>query len=182
MLRLKIAAVTSVVFILTAHMAASSQVQESLAHSCSRKPFFSVSISTPRHDAIAPVQITLVDPKGREQGAQHGATSIPNSRYQIIAEIPASAAHSLAHAIEICDAQPGQYELIIHEHGNGAYRVTVMAEKGDADEYSLVLRPISREGRIRRYRLIFKSANGRASVMWLDNLGHEQLHIENADW
>lgn len=159
-----------------------SQVHESMAFSCQAKPFLSVSVSAPNHDAASPVQLKLVDPSGREQGHRLRGTPIPGSHYEEVVEVPTAPSRSLVRAVEICDAEAGQYELTVYEHGSDRYRVTVVAQESDADRYALEMRLNSRGGRTRRYRLVFKIAGRQPSVSWLDNQGHERLHIENSEW
>jgi hypothetical protein len=156
--------------------------QKSMLFSCFAKPFLSVSVSAPNKDVVSPVQVKLVDSAGREQGDKLRGTPIPRSHYKQVVEVPSAPNRSLVHAVEICGAEPGQYELTIYEHGNNPYRVDVAADESDADRYALEIRHNSRESRVRRYRLVFKVDGKLPSVFWLDEQGHEQLHIEDSEW
>jgi hypothetical protein len=158
-----------------------AQARESMLFSCLEKPFLSVSVSTPNEDVASAVQIKLVDPTGHQQGYKLRGTPIPRSHYEEVVEVPNAPTRSLVRAVEICDAEAGQYELTIYEHGSDRYRIKVVSAESNADLYALEMRLNSRS-RTRRYHLIFKIAGHQPSVSWLDGQGREQMHIENSDW
>ncbi len=159
-----------------------AETQKSMLFSCFAKPFLSVSVSAAHRDVVSTVQLKLVDSAGREQGDKLRGTPIPRSHYKQIVEVPSAPNRSLVHAVEICGAEPGQYNLTIYEHGSNPYRVDVVADESDADRYALEIRHNSKEGRFRQYRLVFKVDGKQPSVFWLDEQGHEQLHIEDSEW
>jgi hypothetical protein len=76
-----------------------------------------VDASTPRHDTIPKVQLTLTDPLGRTAGRGAQGKRIPNSRYGKVTEIPSAPDASLVLAIEVCNALQGDYHIRIDEHG-----------------------------------------------------------------
>jgi len=155
-----------------------SHPQQSMMLSCKKKPFLSVSVSTPARDSISDVQIMLADPRSQEQGVNVNGRRIPRSHYKFVVEIPTLPDRSRVHAIEICGAEEGQYALTVYEHGDELYRVDVRA--GDTESMTAYLH--SSEGRIRRYKFLFKIKDDRLYLTWLDNNGQPQLNIGNNDW
>jgi|HubBroStandDraft_6_1064221.scaffolds.fasta_scaffold46164_3 hypothetical protein len=172
----------TIIWIFLADLLAFSQADKSMAYSCRQTPFVGVSVSTPDHDVASPVQIKLIDPNRREQGVKTHGPAIPGSHYGVVAEIPNAPFRSLIRAVEICGADAGQYELILYEHGNSRYRVSVVAQETGTNSNSLEMHLRSKEGRVRRYRFVYKIVDQQPSVLWLDDEGHEQVFIESGEW
>ena len=149
--------------------------------SCFDAPFFSISVRSPEKKKSS-VEIKLVDPEGREQGMRFKGEPIPGSQYRYVNETPGTTILTLVHAIEICDATPGEYRLTVYEHGSERYLISVTAARSEMDLNALSLYLKASEGRVRHYRLMFRVAKGQPTVAWLDDQGHEQIWIQYGEW
>jgi hypothetical protein len=156
----------------------SPKYETSLAASCSSGIFLNTAISTPNRDALPQVQIKVSDPLGRVQGENAQGPRIPNSRYKEVVEIPALPNRSRVHAVEICAAKTGQYELTVYEHGADLYRITVNADVSVSMTASLH----AREGRVRHYKFLVESGKDKPNVTWLDKNGKPRLNLDDIDW
>jgi hypothetical protein len=160
-----------------------SQNTESLAFHCFDKPFLGVSVRTRGRDVVPAVKLSLTDPLGRRQGERARSPQIPNSSYGVVVQLPERPDRSRVRAIEVCDAEPGVYQLKVEEQGGEPYvlDVTALAPKSDISP-SLLLHHIPKEGRIGHYRFTLKITNGQVDIGWLDQEGHEQMRIEFNEW
>jgi hypothetical protein len=129
-------------------------------------------------DAMPLVHIRLVDPSSRVQGVDLSGQKIPVSRYAEVVELPKLPERSRVHAIELCGAEPGQYELTVYEHGDQLYRISANADL----DVSMAAILHAREGRVRNYRFRLGVEEKKVSLTWLDNKGHLQLNIGENDW
>jgi hypothetical protein len=158
--------------------AADQKPQASMIFSCDRRPFLSVSVSTPKRDRIPQSQIRVTGPLSRQQGFGVSAKPIPQSHYKDVVEVPKWPDRSREHAVEVCGAQQGGYALTVYEHGDERYRITVGVNMSDFMSANLH----SREGRIRRYRFFLSVKNDRVHLTWLDKNRQPQFDIGNNDW
>ena len=154
----------------------------SLELSCPTSPFISVSASSPDLDAIPSVRLSLQDPSGRIQGFPVATKTIPKSSYGAIAELPKHPQRSKALALEICDAQQGEYHLVIAEFGNAPYRLNVRADAKAKNGESLILQNLATEGRNRSYKFVFRIRKDRLELMWLDKNRTEKRFLQPAEW
>jgi len=161
----------------------STQPTTSLAFSCRDKAFVSVSASTPNHESIPAIGVALTDPIGRTAGFAIKRGDIPDSGYGPVIEIPKLPQRSRALALEICNAEQGLYEIKVTERGDKSYRLTVSGTGGGAkNNEALVLHHVSRSGRIRQYRFVFRIEREQIILKWLDAEGAEQVKIEQSEW
>jgi hypothetical protein len=161
----------------------STQPSTSLAFSCLGKPFLSVSASTPNQESIPAVGIVLSDPVGRTEGFAIKRGDIPESGYGPVIEIPKLPQRSRALALEICNAEQGLYEIKVTEFGDKSYRLTVRGTGGSTkNNEALVLHHVSRSGRIRLHRFVFRIEGDQMILKWLDTDGVEQLKVEQSEW
>ncbi len=154
------------------------QPKPSMMFACEANPFLSTSVSTPMRDRVPLVEIQLVDPHSREQGASVSGTRIPNSQYADVVQVPKAPMKSRERAVEVCAAEPGTYELRVFEHGDALYRVTVAVNHQSFIEGNLH----AQEGRVRRYKFSFNVENEQVALTWLDKKGRPQLNIGQNDW
>lgn len=141
----------------------------SLRFSCLKKPFLSVSLHTPKHDRFPDVELRLIDPRGRS-GDGAGANRIPKSQSGRVIEMPGQPYKAVA--VEVCDAIPGAYALIVSQHGGERYRIGVSGHDGglgnDAMGYDLDAHPD------RTCRYWFRFSMGPVKVRWLEGTNHMQ--------
>jgi hypothetical protein len=178
------AIVLSATFVSIAAQDSPGHAKESLQFSCPTQPFIDVSASTPKHDALPTVDLTLTDPKSRIAGRGTGEKRIPDSRYGEVIEIPSAPERSLSLIVEACNAQQGEYHIKIVERGSDPYRLSVRGSAKEASEI-LVLQHISREGRHLQYVFRFRIDHGRAVVRWVNGEGSDvppSSPIEFNDW
>ena len=131
------------------------QAKPSLLFSCPDKAFFGVSASTPKHDALPSVSISVSDPSGRTISPEGGENNLPGAAYGPVIDIPKMPQQSIALATEICGAEEGVYKITITESGKASYRLTASASTPNAETEALILRHIGRPGRVWRYRVSF---------------------------
>lgn len=159
---------------------------ESLELSCIDRPYVSVLAETKDRKSAPHIGLELVDPLGRTQGRQPAGASamqlIPNSSYGDIVQLPGSSLPSLAHGVQVCDAEQGVFELRVREHGSKPYRLSVTAEAKTTDRVTLHLTHVSREGRARVYKFIFQIERDHFLLSWLDRDGKPQMRIEDGEW
>jgi hypothetical protein len=159
-----------------------AQATTSLAFSCLGKPFISVSGSTANHGSTPALELSLSDPLSRTAGFEAKGDHIPDSAYGPVIEIPKLPESSRALALEICNAEQGVYEIKVTELGDKAYRLTVSGTGGKKNNEALILHHVSREGRIRHYKFVFRIESEQVILKWLDKDGAEQLKIEQSEW
>jgi hypothetical protein len=160
----------------------SREARKSFGFSCLRKPFVSVSASTPKRDRAPSVQLQLTDPSGRTKGNGTRGLKIPSSRYGEVVQIPNAPNSSRAIAIEVCDAEQGTYEFHVREAGIQPYLLEVRG-MGDTDNIeTLALHHVALDGRRRSYKFIFKIDGRHVTVRWLDDAGQELQRVENNEW
>src|SRR5882724_4067708 len=94
---------------------------DSMMYSCEVGPVLSVSVSTPKRDGIPGTEIKLTDPSSRQQGMNMTGSRIPESRYEVVAEVPEFPKMSMQHAVEVCGSEEGEYLLTLYEHGDERY-------------------------------------------------------------
>jgi hypothetical protein len=159
-----------------------SRNTESLVFHCFDKPFVGVSVRTRGRDVVPTVNLSLTDPLGRRQGERARSPQIPNSSYGVVVQLPKEPDRSRVRAIEVCDAEPGVYQLKVEEHGDDPYVLDVTALAPKSDALSLLLHHIAKEGRIGHYRFTLRITKGQVDIRWLDQSGHEQTTIEFNEW
>jgi hypothetical protein len=170
------------VFPLAQSPASESKPLPSMRYSCNEdKVLLSASVSTPRRDGVPKTDINLMDPSSRQQGAHLTSAVIPESRYEVVVQMPTLPKISREHAIEICGAEQGEYRLTIHEHGDERYGVTIAAITEKDSEY-LPLKLQAQEARAREFRFRFTMKKGQVRLTWLDENGHPQVIIVDNDW
>lgn len=160
---------------------ASSASTTSLGYSCLNQPFLSISASVPKRDEVPQVGISVSDPLGRTEDFATKMNTIPNSAYGPVVEIRSTPARSKALALQICDPEQGTYEIKLTELGDDPYRVTVRG-RAPHDDWALILHHVSRKGRIRRYKFVFRIERDKLVLKWLYKDGSEWLKIEPSEW
>ena len=165
----------------TGYVHSQSKVLEPLRYSCKTPIFLSTSVNTPQRDGVPATEIKLTTPSSLQQGSLAAGALIPRSRYAVIAEIPEFPKKSMAHAIEICGAESGEYLLTIYEHGQEQYSIAVTAD-GKDDSISLPENLKSHEGRVRKLKFLLEKEEGKIVLTWLDDNGRSQLHLLNGEW
>ena len=148
----------------------SDRSMQSLRHSCPDKSYVRISARMPEHDSFPNVELRLTDGHKRSAGYGPVTAPIPHSSYRRIIEIADAPQRSKAVAVEICDASPGSYELLVHEHGREFYVLTL---SGSAASGSL-LQPLNRFAQGDRtclYRFTFEIAANSVHIDWTDELG-----------
>jgi hypothetical protein len=140
--------------------------------SCFERPFLSVSAHTARHGSFPHVDLRLVDPLGRTAGNGNHSSRIPNSNYGQTLEIPFHPGRSKAVALQICNATPGRYVLVVSEHGKENYYISVEGDDGREANIYERLWLHSDEDRTCQYKFRFVMRNSTVAIRWLDEDGH----------
>lgn len=153
-----------------------SEVRVSLQYSCIQKPFLSVSAHTSGHQSFPNVELHLIDPRGRTAGLNN-RSRLPRSQSGRIIEIPDDPNQSKVIGAEICDAIQGDYQVIVAEHHEAEYVLSVRANDGRAGSEAMS-HPIQPSGdRTCQYRFRFLLGTaGPVKIRWLGNSGRQAMH------
>lgn len=149
----------------------------SLQYSCLTKLFLSVSAYTPGHRSFPHVELRMIDPLGRTSGSGIKNGRIPKSQSGRIFEAPSLPDSSKAVAAEVCEASPGDYQIVVSEHSGGEYGLAVRVNNGEKqgdDNESMSSTFSSLPGRTCTYQFRFKIEGGLVAVRWLAHTGHVQ--------
>lgn len=150
--------------------------------SCRTGLSLTAAVSTPRRDGVSDTEIRLTSPSKRQQGAEVNRERVPNSRYEIVAEIPEHPETSTERAVEVCDAEQGEYTLNLYESGDKPYRMFVRAGNENND-VALPEKLQAQEGRIRTFRFRMELQKGEVHLTWLDSKGKPHLNaVEFSEW
>lgn len=155
--------------------AAQSEAQLSLRYSCFNKPFLTVSAHVPRHDSFPAVDLLLTDPRGRSVGHDRAAEKIPNSQYGKTIEIPGHLSQSRAVAAEVCGAIRGDYILVVSEHDDVPYLISIGGNAAEGGDQFIIARFYPHGARTCRYRFSFLMDEG-SNVHWLADAQHRGDH------
>ena len=74
---------------------------------------------------------------------------------------------SKALAIEVCNAEQGEYGAAIEEKDNAAYRITVRVRDGYGGYNSLLLHEVGRKSGIQRYKFVFQLKPSGIVLRWV---------------
>lgn len=135
--------------------------------SCREGISLTAAVSTPRRDHVPEIHIRLMSPSKRQQGVEVSQKRLPHSHYEIIAQLPEHPEISTERAVEVCDAEQGEYTLTIYEHGDKPYEMYV----GASDEKNSLYLPkrlLAREGRVRTFTFLLQLQRGGVQVSWLE--------------
>lgn len=169
-------------FALPASRAQDGDVQPTLRYSClNYEQFLSIAVSTPERDGFPDVRLMLTDPNGRTMGFQAGDHAMPESRYARVVEIPPNPHRSRAIAAESCKPTQGRYKLVVEEHAESRYRLSITGE-GQATAVSVPLHLVARASRRRYYEFnYYVSRDGKAVVELLNQAGKPMSVTERVE-
>jgi hypothetical protein len=155
--------------------ATDQSLKPSLKLSCNKVPFVSVSVSTLRRNQLPHVEVQLTDPQQRHQGFGVSANVIPRSQYAIVAQVADEPNISTVHAVEVCGAEEGLYEVRLVEPRQESYRLSVRV----GDEF-LDTTLHGRENGVRRYKFSFvvNPAKNTVNLGWIDKNGKPQPYLD----
>ena len=146
----------------------------SLRFSCFNKPFLSVSLHTQKRDRFPAVELRLIDPRGRS-GDGTGAKRIRKSQSGRVIQIPGHPTISKAIAVEVCDAIPGDYAVIVSEHNDEQYGFVVSGDDGGPGNEAMSSGLYAHPDRTCRYWFRFSMGAGHmVTVRWLESINHMQ--------
>jgi hypothetical protein len=145
-----------------------AQESNLLRFSCPSEPYVGISARTPGGEQYPEVDLLLRDDQQRTAGFGAGKSHIPNYKYHgvILPFEPPRREKDL----EICDAKQGNYEVEIHEHGNGPYIFTLTGQAANGS-HSLLLHPVAQAGRLCLYRFSFTVTADDVEITWVDVQG-----------
>jgi len=85
----------------------------------------------------------------------------------------------MVRAVEICGAEPGKYEVELHERKDEIYRLSI-----EAGDESLDTKLHAREDRDRQYNFVLSIDPKKKTVdlMWLDRNGKPQRYLDQNSW
>jgi len=138
----------------------------SLRYSCFDKPFLSASVSTERHDSFPDVEVRLLDAQGRPLDNNRRNRRTPKSQQGKVIEIPGHPATSQTVAAEICEAGEGDYALLVSEHADGQYWLSIDADDGIGNE-GMDSSFFARKGQTCTFRFRVRLAYHVVNVRWL---------------
>jgi hypothetical protein len=152
-------------------LAGQGEGQQLLYFSCFDKPYVGVIARNPQRDAFPDIELRLMDPEGRTAGYGSHKSTIPNSHYARVIEIPSVPSLSKAVAVEVCGASQGQYELTVREGADFSYILAARSGGGNITDETQGLNRVAQTGRTCQYKFTFTLQDGHARLKWIDQDG-----------
>jgi hypothetical protein len=149
---------------------ASNHAGDPLEYSCPDKPYLELSASLPGHAAFPEVELQVMDGQRRTTGFGDSTKRIPRSSYRRLVEIPDAPDNSKAVAIEICDAKPDSYELLVLEKKQESYILTLRGVAASGT-HSATMPRFAQPERTCRYRFVFAIMSDSIRLEWTDKFG-----------
>jgi hypothetical protein len=153
----------------------SSNSRQSLRYSCIDKPFLSVSAYTAGHASFPDIELRLIDPLGRSSGNASEGKRIPSTQYGRVIETPKHATRSKAIAVEVCEAIQGDYLVVVSEHGEEEYGLSVRADDGGTGSEGMGSAFHSVRDRTCKFQFRFLMKDHSVTLRWVRD------HVQIAD-
>lgn len=159
-----------------AHMAfaqKADQYHDGLAFhlSCLDFPFLGISARTRHHDQFPDLELRLIDPLGRTAGHNSRHPRVPHSQYGKTIEIPGRPRNSKAIALQICNARPGRYALIVSGHAKGISQIKLAWDNGQDPGHSHEFWLRSSGDQSCEFKFRFSPNHLSTTLQWLDEDG-----------